>query len=89
MRLVDSWDQLVLTLSCSLKKATQHATLFAVLSHSKCSTDHGGGAATQTTGQMRWRPSQEKCCLCHYHQLSLKQTRLIEVSLQYCHLRSN
>lgn len=86
MRLADSWDQLVLTLSCSLGKATQHVTLSAALSHSKCRTDHGRGAATHSAGQRRRWHSQEKCCLSHYRQLSLKQIRLIKVSRQFCWL---
>ena len=67
------------TSSRSLGRATQHVTLTAALSHCKCSSDHGWEAATQSTGQ-------ERRCLCHYQQLSLKQTRLIEGSLRYCRL---
>lgn len=59
MRLAASWDQLVLTQNCSLGNATQHVTSSAALSHSKCGTTHGRGAATQSASQRRRRPSQE------------------------------
>lgn len=41
MRLADSWGQLVLTLSCSLGKATEHVASSAALSHSRGSSDRG------------------------------------------------
>lgn len=51
MRLADSWGQLVLTLSCSLGKATEHVASSAALSHSRGSSDRGWGAAARSSGR--------------------------------------
>ena len=83
MRLADSRDRLVLTLSRSPGKPNQHVTLSAALSHGEGSSDQQrwGGDGAHSTGQRRRWPSREERCLRHYHQLSLKRTGQIEAML--------